>query len=116
MSWQPNNWGITKGNEAKLVVHVLDQNGEPLNISGATAICLCIKKIDGTAIEKVAEAGWTFGEPTEMIFVYGFTLTAEETDLLPLTEKQNVMIKVTFGSIVKKYLIPKALSVRNVQL
>jgi hypothetical protein len=114
--WAPNTWGITKGNEAKIVVHVLDQNGDPINISGATAISLCVKKVDGTSIEKAAETGWTYGEPMEVIFIYGFLLTAEETDLLPLAEKQNVMVKITFGAIVKKYLIPKALSVRNVTL
>lgn len=116
MSWSPNQWALVQGNEAKLVVHVLDHNGDPLNISGATTIKIGLKKADGTFFSKDAETGFSFGEPMDMLFVYGFTLTAVETALLPIGENQNIMIKVGFGDNVRSYLIKKSLSVRTVSL
>lgn len=114
--WAPNNWVITSGNEAKLVAHLFDVDGSPLNISGASAVKLGFKRADESYFEKQAESGFSWGEPMDILFVYGFTLSSEETALLPIRDKQKVLVKVCFGSNVRAYQLQGALSVRNVSL
>lgn len=110
MQWIPNSWCLVKGNDESIVLHVLDVDGTPLNISGATSVSLKVPMADGTVVKRAAAAGFSFGY-LRPIFVYGFSFTAAETVLMAVKPGQTVEVEVDFGNLIKTIPIAKALTV-----
>ncbi len=115
--WAPNVWNLVSGEEARIALHVLDKNGDPLNISGATAIKLRIKNADGSYLERQADVGMVFGRPLAPLNIYGFSFTCEEVAAMPVKAKQPVIVKILYGDDkVFSYVIPSGLTIENVQI
>lgn len=110
-AWQPNKWSFMKHQQARFCVHVLKDDGYPAQISGATAIKLRITKADNTVLEKAAVDGMVWGNPLNQLYIYGFVLSSDELDSLPLTLDQTVELIVEFGSVCQYFVYNKALSV-----
>lgn len=109
-SWAPNTWILNKGDDEQIMVHLIDVNGAPINISGASLIQLLIKNADNSVLTLAAVSGIAvgLGQP---FWVYTFTLTAAETALLPIVSAAKVEVQVTFGGPVQKYAIQSSLTV-----
>lgn len=116
MAWTPNNWSIVAGEAAKFLVILLDSHGEPLNITGATAIKIQLPKTDGSILEKNADIGFTWGRPIQPLYIYGFALTPAETELLLKASKQSVLVNILYGEEVYHHTIRNALNVSAVSV
>ena len=109
-NWVPNTWIVNKGDDAQLMVHLLDVNGVPINISGASAINLLIVNADKSILSVPALAGIAVGMGSPF-WVYTFLLTAAQTALLPIAAKANVEIQVLWGTNSQKFLVQSSLTV-----
>lgn len=108
--WKPNVWKIQQGEESRVLLHLLDENGEPMNLSGATAIAVEVKNQDSSVLTKPAESGISWGE-MRPLFIYGFTFSAEEAAALAVKAAQDIIVKVSYGSKVFRYIMPKTMTV-----
>lgn len=108
----PNQWAMTRGTDSEVVVHILDVDKTPLNISGASGVFLRIKNSDGTINEKAASTGFAYGI-LKPLFIYGFLFSATETQNFPVGANQAVELKITYGSFVQIIPIANSLNVGN---
>jgi|WetSurMetagenome_2_1015567.scaffolds.fasta_scaffold610756_2 hypothetical protein len=108
--WIPNKFKIVKGRDYQIAVHLLDSDGVPITISGATAVSLLIKKADNTILEKAAYTGFASGY-SNPLWIYAFLLTASETALFTIDKDQSIEIKILFGTAIQVFEITKSLTV-----
>jgi hypothetical protein len=108
--WKPNAWCVRQGEEAKVLLHVLDASGAVMNISGANAVSVRLKNQDGTFTTKAVDQGIAWGT-FNPIWVYGLTFTAEETAKLPVRADQSIDVMIGFGEKVFHNLLPKVMTV-----
>lgn len=111
----PNQWLITRGCDSEIVVHILDTDKTPINVSGASGIYLRIKNSDNTILERAAATGFAYGY-LKPLFVYGFAFTAAETQNFPVGANQTVELKIVVGTAVTYIPIANALNVGNTAL
>jgi len=111
MGWQVNSETVIRGSEAHLLAVLLDTQGNPVNISGATQVRIRLKNQDSSYLVKAAAAGFCYGAGPQALWMYSFDLTTDETQALPLGKAQTVDIEILFGSILHHLLLPKYLTV-----
>lgn len=112
MQWLPNIWSLIRGNDEQIVVHLLDIDKTPLNISGASGVILKVPMSDGSVLRKVAATGFAYGM-LRPIYIYGFSFTATETAAMLAKPNQTVEVEIDFGGAVKTFPIPSSLSVTD---
>lgn len=95
MTWAPNKWTINKGEAEKLLVHALDEDGDPISLSGVSSVEVQFKNADLTTLSKPVETGFTWGI-LPPISVYGISLTAAETALFAVGV-QTVQLSLIFS-------------------
>lgn len=114
--WYPNHITVCKGADNKFCVHLLKESGEAANISGATAVNIRLKNADNSVLTKNAADGYANGLGLNMIFIYGFILTAQEVALLPDGPNQAIEIEIMFGQVPQYLTYQGALNVMSRQI
>lgn len=109
MQFVINKWKVIQGQDEQLCVFLIDSDGAPVSISGASAVHAVFLNQDGSKLEKVAFSGWSCGISAPL-WVYGFQLTAIETAAL-LLGTSGVEIKVLFGTLQRWLNFPNSLIV-----
>lgn len=110
MKWVPNQWTVIRGQDEQLCVVLLDAEGVPVNISGASAINMRLYLADRSLLVKAAYTGTAFGVMFPL-YMYGFQFTGAETLLFAKAPAQLVEIEVVFGNQFKVLEYPKSLTV-----
>lgn len=106
MKFVLNQFTLYRGQDEQFVVALIDDDGMPVNISGATAISLLLKKADNTLLEKVPYTGMAVGV-TSQIWFYAFNLSRAESSDLLVGPKQSIEFKITMGTGAIRYLVMK---------
>lgn len=109
MKWFPNKWDVTRGDDAQLVVHLLDSEGNPINAHATTGVSLLLKNEDGSVITKAATSGIASSLASE-ISIFLFDFTGAETALLPVVSGESVELQIHFGSRYQKFELVNALT------
>jgi len=110
MQWLPNKWTVTRGDDAQVILHLLDADGTPLNLSGASAIKLVIKNQDNSKLTLDPTQGITAGL-ARSVWIYSYMITAEQSALLPLSTNAVVEAEIHFSSFIQRFPIASVLTV-----
>lgn len=98
-----NQLTLCRGQDDQFLVFLLDEEGAPVNISGATAISLLLLKTDLSLLEKAPVNGMAVGVISQ-VWLYSFSISAAESRDLKLAVKQTIELKVTMGSGAIRYV------------
>ncbi len=109
--WTPNKISLIKGQADNIAIFLLQADGSPLNIAGATAVHLLYKDANGVTIDKPAAVGWTYGLGDKAFWVYGFEFSSAETAALLTAKDQAVVVKIVYGSNCRFLTIAACLTV-----
>lgn len=110
--WLPNVWNFIRGNDEEAILHMLDVDKSPINLTGATAITLKIIMNDGSVLRKAAVTGFSHGV-FRPIFIYGFAFTPDETLAMKLGLNQTVEMEIAYNALTKTFPIFNCLNVAN---
>lgn len=112
MQFVMNKWTLVKGNDEQLVVHMLDTDGTPLNLTGASHVYLKMPLTDGSVLKKESSQGFSFGY-LRPVFIYGFLLTAADLALMSVGTNKDVEVEVDYGdhAITKTFPIKSSLNI-----
>jgi hypothetical protein len=110
MKWIPNQWTIIRGQDEQLCVALVDSDGIPVNISGATQVNMRLYQADKTLLVKPAYNGISWGVMTTL-YMYGFQFSGAETLLLAKAAAQTIEIEIQYGAQFKVLEFPKSLTV-----
>lgn len=112
MKFELNKVKLLRGQDEQFLLFLLTSDLQYFQIHGATALVMRIVKADGQVLEKAPNTGMSTGFG-DTLWLYQFTLTSEEIDLLPAKKDQDVVLKIEFGSYCKYLTLEKCVSVNQ---
>lgn len=114
--WTPNKIALIKGQSDDVAIFLLQADGSPLNVTGASAIYLMYKDSAGTVLTKSAVDGYSRGKGDKAFWIYGFSFSSDETSAMPEAKNQTIVIKIMYGSDFRYQTIANCLSVSAMPL
>lgn len=90
-----NKTTIVRGEKINLSLFIVDENDRPKNLTDFDEICFCIKKDDGTTLEKKLTTGGEITVDNVVLGEFTVHLLSVDTNALSIGDKQSFDVKIT---------------------